>query len=93
MYRLIVHATIIFTLLCSCTQCVYLAMAIAASSITDSMAQDDIPNRKVTSASELKFSSANLGKRKQCPMPSNLLGLASGNGLHHNKAKDVTPYN
>ena len=93
----IVHATIIFTLLWSCTElynsCLYLAMAIAASSITDSMAQDDIPNRKVTSASELKFPSAHLGKRKQCPIPFNLLGLASGNGLHYNKAKDVTPFN
>ena len=39
-------------------------MAIAAGSITDSMAQDDIPNRKATSASELKFSKCTFGQKK-----------------------------
>ena len=52
-------------------------MATATGSITDSTAQDDIPENPHHPA-KYKFSSAHFGKRKQCSMPSNLLGLASG---------------
>ena len=41
--------------------------------------KDDIPE-KPHHQPTISFQSAHLGKRKQCPMPSNLLGLASGSG-------------
>ena len=48
----------------------------------DSMAQDDIP-LKPHQPANYKFPSENLKKkkRKQYTMPSNLIGLALGNGI------------
>ena len=41
--------------------------------------KDDIPEKPHHQLT-ISFQSAYLGKREQCPMPSNLLGLASGSG-------------
>ena len=54
-------------------------MATATGSITDSTAQDDIPKNSHQPVN-YSFPSAHLGLRKQYPVPSNLLSLASGNG-------------
>ena len=55
--------------------CSYLAMARATGSTTDSMAQDGIFKKKPFNQQIISFLSAHLGKRKQYPVPSNLLGL------------------
>ena len=51
--------------------CSYYAIAIATGSITDSTAQDDIPEKPIVQLT-IRFPSTHLGKTKQCPMPSNL---------------------
>lgn len=52
-------------------------MATGTHSLTDSMAQVDVlvkPHQPVS------YNFQHFGKRKQCPMPSDLLGLGGGNG-------------
>ena len=64
-----------------------IAMATATGSITDSTAQDNIPE-KGTSASELKVSQVHIWAKESC-----VPGVASGNGWLSAELKDVTSFN
>ena len=70
----------IFTAALSYNSHMYFAMAIESGSVTDSTAQDNIPQKATPTSEPTSFLNAYLGKKKQCPVPSNLLGLVSGNG-------------
>lgn len=86
----------IFTAALSYNSHMYFAIAIESGSVTDSTVQDNIPQKAIPASEPTSFLNAYLGKRKQCPVPSNLLGLVSGNGYTTQlspERKHVTSFN